>query len=828
MFGKTSTVIVAGCLLLRAGPATGEVLDPAALLGGTPILFTVRAPDRDGTHSYMRPSCFSRMGAALKVLDPATGRTRLLVSAPRGMIRRPCVHFDGRRVVFSMCRDGGAKFHIYEIEVDPAALFTGVGEIAPKQLTFAPDVYDVDPIYLPDGKIAFCSTRDHKIVPCAGQLVPQIFRMDADGANIHQITRSTVHENELSLMPDGRILYSRWDYVDRNFGDGHGFWAANPDGCNQGVVWGNNTAHPAAPWTARAIPGTGKLLCILGTHHGSLGGGMAVVNPKVAVDGRASIERTWPADLIKRFDNPPKLVLPANRRPAPGIPRMTSIWPEEARALLTVSHDYRLHGWNDALGDVRPWYNTPFPLDERHFLFVVAKDRRSPAAIHLGDMDGNEVRLHQEHPGCYHPMPLAPCPRPVVIASTRDYKNGSGQFYIQNVYEGTHMQGVEPAAVKFVRVVQAHSKRGKSRHIWRALGHQEGQIGWSGFIAKSILGTAPVEKDGSAYFEVPADRFVYFQLLDKHGMMIHSMRSGTSVHSGERRGCIGCHEARNGSYMPPAPGLMTMALQRPPAKLKSWQGPPRRFNYLAEVQPVFDKHCLECHDFGRKGAKAIILAGDKNFAFNISYCELHSKGLTGAIGAGPAGHLPALTWGSRTSPLVKLLRTGHPDDNGKPRVRLDRDELDRIVTWIDLNAPYYPTGYSARPGPAPGRNPLSPRQTARLFKITGLNEKALGQASHYPGPQVSFDRPELSPCLASVSDGKARAEALAIIRAGRESLARLPRADMPGFSKLHPGDRKARAHYDKYRSIERKVREAVRKGEKVYDSPATDPETAGL
>jgi hypothetical protein len=524
--------LLAACAFLPIHPAPAGSLDSRSVLGDTPILFTVRAPDRDGTHSYMRPRCFREMGGALRVLDPASGKTRTLVSSPKGIIRRPCVHFSGRRVLFSMCEDQGSKFHIYEIEVDPATLFSEQGGIEPRQLTFAPDVYDVDPIYLPDGKIAFCSTRDHKIVPCAGQLVPQIYRMDADGANIHQVTRSTVHENELSLMPDGRILYSRWDYVDRNFGDGHGFWATNPDGCNQEVVWGNNTAHPASPWTARAIPGTGKFICILGTHHRSLGGGMAVINPQISVDGRKSIERTWPTDLVKRFDNPRKLELPAGRPPGNGVPKMTSIWPTEARELLAVSHDYKLHGWNDDLNSVKPWYNCPFPLDDRHFLFVVGKDRNSAAAIHLGDIDGNEVKLYAEDPGCFHPMPLAPWPRPPALSSPRDYRNGNGTFYIQNVYEGTHMNAVEPGSVKQVRVVQAHSKRGKSGHIWRALGHQEGQIGWSGFIAKTILGTAPVEKDGSAHFEVPSDRFVYFQLLDKDGKMIHSMRSGTSVHSG--------------------------------------------------------------------------------------------------------------------------------------------------------------------------------------------------------------------------------------------------------------------------------------------------------
>jgi len=813
--------------------AVGAELDSASVLGNTPILYTVRVPDRDGTHGYMRPRCFPKMGAELKVLDPASGKTRVLVSVPKGIIRRPCVHFDGKRVVFSMCKDSGGRFHIYEITVDPKTLFADEGEVEPKQLTFAPDIYDVDPIYLPDGKIAFCSTRDHKYVPCAGQLVPQLFRMDRDGANIHQITRSTVHENELSLMPDGRILYSRWDYVDRNFGDGHGFWVTNPDGTSQAVVWGNNTAHPAAPWTARMMP-DGRILCILGNHHGSLGGALALIDPRKAIDGRESIVRTWPEDIVRRFENPPKLVLPKDRKPGGGIPKMTSIWPEEAKALLPLSHDYRLHGWNDALGNVKPWYNCPFPLNNSQFLCAIAPKRGAGAAIYLGDISGKEVKIHEEGPGCYDPMPLAPSPSPVKVMSTRDYANNDGHFHIQNVYEGTHMGGVTPGTVKWVRVVEARSKRGKAAHIWRALGHQESPIGWSGFIAKRILGMAPVEDDGSASFLVPSDRFLYFQLLDKDGMMVQSMRSGTSIHSGETQGCIGCHESRLSAGTHTASGKLTKALAREPSKLIPWYGEPRTFSYMAEVQPVLDKHCVRCHDFGGKGAKKIILAGDRGFGFNASYAELQSKGYTGAIGAGPAGHLPAGSWGSRTSPLIRMLKEGHPssppaaDSSRHARVKLDKESLDRLVTWIDLNAPYYPTGYSARNGPPPGRNPLTREQSKRFYKLTGLTENALHKADHYSGPKASFDRPELSPCLSTITNAARRAEVLAIIQAGKKSLEELPRADMPDFSVLHARDEKAKAHRAKYAKIERDVRQAIRDGRKIYDSPDGDPATMGL
>ena len=367
--------------------------------------------------------------------------------------------------------------------------------------------------------------------------------------------------------------------------------------------------------------------------------------------------------------------------------------------------------------------------------------------------------------------------------------------------------------------ILTNSKQGKAGHIWRALGHQEAAIGWSGFIAKTILGTAPVENDGSASLLVPSDRFVYFQLLDENQMMVQSMRSGTSIHSGEVRGCVGCHESR---MQVPEPSRSFLAQKRPPSKLKPWLGEPRRFNYLSEIQPVLDKHCVACHDFDDEGGKKIILAGDKDFAFNASYSELQSKGWTGAIGAGPAAHLPAKSWGSHTSPLIKLLRQGHED------VKLDDESLHRLITWIDLNAPYYPTGYSARSRGAPGRNPLSDAETRRFMNLTGYSVGELGNALHYTGPVVSFDRPEKSPCLDRAKDKAARAELLAIIESGKKSLAELPRADMPGFATLHAADARRKAHQEKYNRIEQEVRAAIRSGRKIMDSPEADRVTTGL
>ena len=208
-----------------------EALLANPLVSGQPILFVVRQqyrPDHHNTATFF-PSAAHEYndgtftpGGALKVIDFARAATvRTLLELPEGVVRDPEVYFDGRKLVFSMRTNTADSYHIYEINADGTGL---------RQLTFAPDVDDLDPLYLPDGGIVFSSTREPKYCMCNRHIMANLFRMDADGANIHQIGKSTLFEGHGSLMPDGRILYDRWEYVDRNFGDAQALWTVNPDG----------------------------------------------------------------------------------------------------------------------------------------------------------------------------------------------------------------------------------------------------------------------------------------------------------------------------------------------------------------------------------------------------------------------------------------------------------------------------------------------------------------------------------------------------------------------------------------------------------------------
>jgi hypothetical protein len=373
------------------------------------------------------------------------------------------------------------------------------------------------------------------------------------------------------------------------------------------------------------------------------------------------------------------------------------------------------------------------------------------------------------------------------------------------------MKGVALGAVKFLRVVESPEKRFWTRSPWGGQGQEAPAMNWHDFNNKRILGTVPVEPDGSAAFAVPPDTFVYFQLLDENGMMIQSMRSGTVAQSGEWTGCVGCHEERR-SAPPAAGGGAPMAMRRPPSRLEGWHGPPRLFSYRAEVQPVFDRACLSCHDFGTKGGEKLVLAGDRDLVFNASYIELWRKKYIRAVGAGPAAIQQAYSWGSHASKLAEAVRKRFKEG------KVTREEFDRVVTWIDLNAPYYPSYASAWPDHLAGRSPLDDAELRRLEALVGVPFLKLASHDANRGPQISFDRPERSPCLARFKDPEDAAfgEALALIRAGRDRLRERPNPDADGFRACEV-DRKRDEKYRFLLDEERRRRAAVRDGLKVYD-----------
>ncbi|MCX7007601.1 MAG: hypothetical protein NTY53_10205 [Kiritimatiellaeota bacterium] len=239
-------------------------------------------------------------------------------------------------------------------------------------------------------------------------------------------------------------------------------------------------------------------------------------------------------------------------------------------------------------------------------------------------------------------------------------------------------------------------------------------------------------------------------------------------------------------------------------RLTGWYGEPRLFNFRTEVQPVFDKHCIKCHDFGGRASGKLVLAGDRTAAFTVSYVDLYLKKELKVVGGGPAEIQPANSWGARASKLVQNML------KNRDRYQLTDEELDRVITWVDLNAPYYPSYATAWPDSLYGRCPLTSAESTRLKQL------GIDLTDRPTMTRVSFDRPDASPALAKLGETE-RKEALEILRNGATRLAAQPNPDAPHFVACET-DRRREAKFQEREAIEAANREALRDGVRRYDT----------
>lgn len=771
------------CLLLTAVSLQASEKITLKYLGKEfrEIIYIERAqyiPDHHNSETMFQKGEINEAGfagnSALRALDLNTGKSRTLVEVKEGIVRDPEISFDGKKIIFSMRKNRDDSYHIYEIDSDGTHL---------KQLTFADYVTDIDPLYLPDGSIIFSSTREPKFCMCNRHIMANLFLMDADGANIIQLGNSTLHEAHSALLNDGRIIYDRWEYVDRNFGDAQALWVVHPDGTKHSIYYGNNTPAPGAVIDARAIPGSQLIACIFGSCHDRPWGALALLDRRLGVDGIKPVVRIWPANSIGR---------------------------------VAPDGDTRLDDY-DAFMSINIKYEDPFPLNENQILvsrYIQLPDGKytEKMGLYLVDVADNEEHLLLEgNLSVFDPQPLCERFKPAMLPVKRDYSGSTGVFFVQNVYEGTHMKGVEPGAAKYLRVIESPPKMNWTAQPWGGQGQQAPGMNWTNFENKRILGEVPVEEDGSAYFEVPSNTFVYFQLLDKDKKMIQSMRSGTMVQSGEVNGCIGCHDDRINVPLPT--GKMLKALGKKPARMTGWNGQaPELFSYLKQVQPIFDRNCVSCHDFDAGDRNKLVLAGDNNPYFNASYIDLYVKKKISVVGAGPAAIQQAYNWGSHASALTGIIDGNHHD------VRLSEDEKRIIYTWMDINAAYYPVYESAYPDNIAGRCPLDDIELKQLGKLTGIDFWAINDYHRKVGPQISFERPELSPCLDKIRDDKTKYdEALELIATGGERLRSKPNGSrVEGFIPCEK-DQTRLIRYDERRKEESRFMKARAEGKKEYD-----------
>jgi hypothetical protein len=666
------------------------------LLKNTRILF-VKRHTYNSKHYYDDFQHISRWGGNLCELALAGGTVREI--APElagGVFDRYDLSCDAQRIVFGYRRPKLEGYRIYEIGVDGTGL---------RQVTHPPDdeedriatygktstgdsfygllgyrfwTDDVHPCYLPDGGLCFASTRSEHGVLCTPNhylACTNIYRTEMDGTGLRPLSQGALSEFTPTVMEDGRILYNRWEYVYKGIAAVQSLWTMRPDGSGSEEFYGDNITNPGVFWQARQLPAQpGRAVCI-GCGHEPFGIGQVL------------------------------LLDPGKSKRTPD--GMTSLTPDVETRGLRGLYQRRNGVWREDI--FGPFYADPYPLSDKFFLVACNPNQRyndeAAYGIYLLDAFGNRVPIYEDPEiSCWQPMPLWPRKTPSILPSQEPEQTERPQtatLFVGDVYRG--LDGVEPGTVKYLRVMEQIPKPWAAE-IDPLRGQDRGADGFGGHIAVShnahiwiavLRGIAPVEADGSACLEVPARKNLFFQALDENFMQVQRMRTFLNLQPGETRSCIGCHEHRTEA----PPTRLVAASTRIPAKLGPQPGEvaPRPLDYPTDVQPIFDRHCVECHN-GKDPKAAPDLRGELTTIFNRSYENILQAGLVDTVrewagtdhAMNHAEAVPPYAHGSHRSKLVQLLRDGHYDK------QLSREEWIKLVTWIDCGAPYYGSYYGRR------------------------------------------------------------------------------------------------------------------------------------
>lgn len=656
-------------LLWTPASASESRLDPSTIEDD--IVFAVRKITKDnhwyanfGYNALDEKQKNYAKGGGLRKLNPRTGNVATIIEDATGTFRDPVLNYEGNGILFSYRKGNVDHFHLYEINVDGTGL---------KQLTNGP-FSDLEPIYLPEGEIVFTSSRCKQWVPCWHTHVATLYKCKADGSDIHRISGNIEQENTPWLLPDGRICYTRWEYIDRSRVKFHHLWSVNPDGSGHMTLYGN--MHPGDVFIdAKPIPGTDKLIMVNSPGHGQKehGGSVALL----------SLDK-GPDDL--------------------GSQQVIAERP--------------------AKGDKAQHFRDPYPLSEDRFLvargpeLLLMNERGESATIHK--LSQKEVKADY---WLHEPRPITPRPREQMLAPRVDRSQETGKLLVVDAAFGRNMEGVKKGEIKKLLILEELPKP-----INYSGGMEPLNYGGS-FCLKRVLGTIPVEPDGSAYMELPANRALVFVALDENDLSVKRMQSFVSVMPGETTTCTGCHENRTESA-PRSPKVL--AMQRKASAPEPIEGMPEIFDYPRDIQPVLDKHCLKCHNVEkRKGG--VLLTGDRGPHYSHSYFELMSR-LQVADGRDlPRGNYAPRKIGSSASYLMNKVDGSHHD------VKMSEKEIKTLQLWIDASATYPGTYASLGSGMLTGNANAYKASTAVLKRRCG--ECHTGKKK-LPGSPVEVSSPK--------------------------------------------------------------------------------------
>ena len=617
-----------------------EMLAKARAAGGPmedvkELLFAVRQPSFDG-HWYANfgyYACDTNAfpfplggGGALRILDLETGEVRTLFEDPQGNIRDPQVHYDARKCIFSYLKAGTRHYHLYEINLDGTGL---------RQLTDG-NWDDIEPTYLPNGDIVFPSSRAKRWVQCWLTGVANLHRCGPNGEDVRPISSNPEQENTPWVLPNGQLLYMRWEYIDRSQVHYHHLWTANPDGTRHQIFYGNQT------------PG----ICMLGAKPIRYRKDVPPEERKFEVCATVS-----PGHGMREHYGAIALVDPRKGPDAPEGAKQVSVsqwefadpWAFSEDCILCVSRSRIV--LMDGEGRLCPVYTLPQEEADRKF--------------YVADVQPIIVREREQ-----------------LIADVTDRTQKTGTLAMANIYEGRQMKDLAPGTVKELLVMEplpipVHFNGGMM------------SVSSGGtFALTRILGTVPVNEDGSAFMELPAMRSLFFIALDGEGKAVKRMHSFTTLMPGENAACIGCHEDRTMTPTPQDRLQMMRAMQQPPARPKPVEGVPELFDYFRDIVPIWERHCVECHNEDQRGGGISLDSDLRPGEFVESYAVLSWKGFLGDNRNRPMSDFKPYEIGSCASRLMQIVEAGHPDAEGKPRTNVSPEEKRTIRFWLEAGANY--------------------------------------------------------------------------------------------------------------------------------------------
>ncbi len=661
----------------------------------------------------------------------------VLLEKKYGIIRDPNFSFDCKTLVFSM-RDNfyDDDYHLYSMDMATRKI---------KQITFSPVINekvvpcsDTEPCFTGEGKIVFMSTRHINQDICWIVASGNLFTCEADGSKIRRLGIDQLHTYTPNILNDGRIIYTRWEYNDRVHGLMQALFTMNADGTGQTEFYGNNSWYPTAIYFPCSIPESNKVLGIVSSHHAMSKGKLALIDPSKGTQGNAGIEFVAGASPDGKPGRQPSRVLEGKKW------QLSDRWP------------------TDNFGQTGTQFISPFAFDESHYLCGVIPEgscyQKGPFSVPFGiyylfDDGRRELLAFDWTNSSCQAVARVEREKPVIRHSSLDLAKPFGQYYVDDIYFGPGLKGVPRGTVKKIRVVALEyrsARLGTSPENNRGIGGDTPvqtpvSISNGSYDVKHILGEINVEKDGSALFEVPACTPVYFQMLDEKGFCVQTMRSWSTLMPGEFFACLGCHEDKRETKVnqrkiamdKPAQKLHPHANMPHPllerlnrgdrfASLENYlnvnqprdldaKGPFEGFSYMERIQPIFDRHCAQCHlgdpknpDKKKSSAldltnKRIDMGGNSMRLVTPGYLTLTKEGSSISCSdeldefvkkngklpmtvwyhpQGPATMIPPYSAGSGKSRLMNYLEPTHYN------VQLTDNEKQTVACWIDLSVPF--------------------------------------------------------------------------------------------------------------------------------------------